>query len=527
MVGDSALTVTGIGSDASQAVSPPRRPSAFPHLSRLDVLALAALLALWAAVLIVRYDAVPLQLWDESRNANNALEMVWHGRWLVPTYGGVPDHWNTKPPLLIWMQAAGLRLGLPTLVALRLASWLAAAATAGALWGVLRISLRDRLAAFVAPALLLSATLYIGPHAARTGDYDALESAFVLGYALAFWKAVVDGRVRWLALAAALMALGVLTKGVAALLPAPGLMLFALTRPSRTAGWVQNARVWAAAALFVLPVGIYYLAREALDPGYLHVVAGNELGGRFLQVSDNHREPWDFYLQTLLEGAEPCAVLSVLGLVTLFGRDPRRRSLALVVALAAGSLLTVVSAARSKLAWYATPVIPMLSLLAGLGLSDALRRMRPRWAVFAHAAAGLTLTGGAAWALWWSQSGASWPHGPAGGAHFRYGPLLQAIGERGLGPRVTVVDQGFPNDAGFADYDPMLKVYAGLAARRGLALTVVRSPDSLIPGETVASCDAAAWASFSWPGRLQPLLVRQGCIVVRIIGVPPQGRAGG
>ena len=74
------------------------------------MLALGALLALWAGVLVERYDAVPLQLWDESRNANNALELALSARglsgWRAPTFGGAPDHWNTKPPLLIWLMAA-------------------------------------------------------------------------------------------------------------------------------------------------------------------------------------------------------------------------------------------------------------------------------------------------------------------------------------------------------------------------------------------------------------------------------------
>ncbi len=506
---------------ASPTASSRRRSSASLHLEAWDILALTALLALWAGVLIVRYDAVPLQLWDESRNANNALEMAWHGRWLVPTYGGLADHWNTKPPLLIWTQAAGLWAGLPTLLALRLASWLAAAAAALALWGVARFALRDRLAAFAAPVLLLSATLYIGPHAARTGDYDALESAFVLGYVLAVWRALEDGRTRWLALAAGLMALGVLTKGVAALLPAPGLVLYALTRPGRIAAWARDARAWAAAALFLLLVGGYYLARERLDPGYLRIVAGNELGGRFLQVTDNHRGPWDFYLQALLQRAEPCTALSALGLVTLFGRDAGRRRLALAAALPAVALLAVVSAARSKLEWYAIPSIPLLSLLAGLGLADALRRVRPALAPVARVGAGLALAGGAGWALWWSQSGASWGHGPADGAHFRYGALLQAIEERAPGSQVTVVDGGFRNDAGFADYDPMLKFYAGLEGRRGLAVAIVHSADGLARGQTVASCDPDAEADLRDAYDLRPMLWSRGCFAARVVSALP------
>ncbi len=488
-----------------------------------DALALALLAALWAALFLVRYDALPMQLWDESRNSNNALEMALHGRWLVPTYLGAVDHWNTKPPLLIWAMAAGLKLGLPTLVALRLTSWLAAAATVGAVWGVLRFALHDRLAALAGGVLLLSAVIYIGPHAARTGDYDALESAFLLGYVLCFWKAFEAGRTRWLFATALLMALGVLTKGVAALLPLPGLVLYALSRPGVLGGLLKDGRTWAAGALFLAVAGGYYLTRQAYDPGYLSAVADNELGGRFLKVTENHRGSWHFYLRTLAQAAEPCAALAVLAVLPLFGRDARRRRLVLACGLAAGSLLVVLSASRSKMEWYATPLVPLLAITTALGLSDGLRRLRseqPRWASAGRAAAVLALAGGALYGVWYDQTSPSWDAGEFGGPHLRYGEFLAHLrAERtglAIGPRLTVLDGGFYNNAGFAAYDPMLKFYAELSAQRGLPVTVVHDPDGLAPGATFASCDPPAVAALRGSRSLQLLLTDQGCVLARV-----------
>ncbi|WP_174300186.1 glycosyltransferase family 39 protein [Caulobacter sp. S45] len=499
----------------------PRRPSL--AFSGWDVLALALLAALWAALFLVRYNALPMQLWDESRNSNNALEMALHGRWLVPTYLGAVDHWNTKPPLLIWTMAAGLRLGLPPLVALRLTSWLAAAATVGAVWGVLRFAMRDRLAALAGGMLLLSAVIYIGPHAARTGDYDALESAFLLGYVLCFWQAFEGGRTRWLFAAAALMALGVLTKGVAALLPLPGLGLYALSRPRAFGGFLRDARTWAAAALFLAVTGGYYLTREAYDPGYLSAVADNELGGRFLKITENHRGSWHFYLRTLLQSAEPCAALAGLALLPLFGRDLRRRSLVLACGLAAASLLVVLSASRSKMEWYATPLVPLLSLITGLGLTDALRGLQRRWPGWAgagRAVVAAVLAGGALCGVWYAQASPSRDAGEFGGAHLRYGEFLARIraeGPRlGVGARLTVLDGGFYNNAGFVAYNPMLKFYADLSGQRGLPVTVVHDPDELDAGDAIASCDPTALAALGRSHALQPLMSDRGCLLARI-----------
>ena len=159
-------------------------------------------MAIVVALTVVSFDDVPMQTWDEARLANNALEIAHGGHWLIPTYGGVPDHWNTKPPLLIWAIAGLLRLGLPPLVALRLPSILATMATTALVWGVCRFALRDRWAAATAGFLLVTSTLYTGVHVGRTGDYDALESFFIAAYVLAFWRVFYgDGPVRtgWIA----------------------------------------------------------------------------------------------------------------------------------------------------------------------------------------------------------------------------------------------------------------------------------------------------------------------------------------
>ena len=67
-------------------------------------------------------DTKPLREWDEARNAINAYEMTEHHNLLVKTYNHEPDLWETKPPLLIWLQAAGFRSTPPVV---RPARWAA------------------------------------------------------------------------------------------------------------------------------------------------------------------------------------------------------------------------------------------------------------------------------------------------------------------------------------------------------------------------------------------------------------------
>ena len=53
---------------------------------------------------------LPFRIWDESRNAINAIEMYQSGDLIVRTYKGSPETYELKPPLLIWLQVACLHL---------------------------------------------------------------------------------------------------------------------------------------------------------------------------------------------------------------------------------------------------------------------------------------------------------------------------------------------------------------------------------------------------------------------------------
>jgi len=62
-------------------------------------------LGLGLFLLFGHIEKLPLRQYDEARQAINAMEMVQSGNWLVTTYDGEPETWNTKPPLLIGLQA--------------------------------------------------------------------------------------------------------------------------------------------------------------------------------------------------------------------------------------------------------------------------------------------------------------------------------------------------------------------------------------------------------------------------------------
>jgi len=58
--------------------------------------------------IFLHLSSLPFRLWDESHSAMSAYEMSKGGNLIVVTYRGAPDMWSTKPPLMIWLQAASI-----------------------------------------------------------------------------------------------------------------------------------------------------------------------------------------------------------------------------------------------------------------------------------------------------------------------------------------------------------------------------------------------------------------------------------
>lgn len=472
-----------------------RSPEA--SFDRWDLLALGTLLLLWFCLLLLRYDALPLQIWDESRLANNAFEIVQSGKWLVPSYGGVPDHWNVKPPLLIWQMASLMWLGLPPLLAVRLPTMLAALATVLTMWAVCRYTLRDRVAAVLAAVLLLSSSYYTDIHIARTGDYDVPLGFLTLLYVVTFWLSVEQDReinVKWFAVFAIAVVLAIMTKGVAGAFGLVGLFLFTFGK-GRLFRLIGNFRVWVLMLLTILLCSAYYLSRELYDPGYLQAVWHEELGGRFFVVNEGHVEGRRFYITILLWRFEPGMLLLPFVTITLLRAESRRRSMATVCLLSAAAILVVLTISRTKIAWYATPMVPFLALGSALGVADGIRWIEARESQLPklfHArplqvALGILLAAASAASIYRNQlvmptDQASDP----GYAQYWYGALFEELQARG-NSSVIIVDHGVRSNI---DYDPMLKFYADIARTKGLRAELIPPTETALPrGELLATCD--------------------------------------
>lgn len=331
---------------------------------------LLLLLLLAAFPLYYELGRNPVHLWDESRVAANSAEMARNGHWLVPYYDGTPDHWNTKPPLLVWLQALCFKIFGYSTWSLRLPTLLATMGTVVVLFQFAATVLGRPRAGLLAGMVLVTSAGYLRMHVARTGDYDAL---------LAFWQVLVftqffqyleTGARRYLVWLAVGLVAGTMTKGPAGLLAGPGLLVYALGR-GKLLWLLRQPEIYVAAGVWAAVVGGYFFMREGVDPGYWQAVQHNDLGGRYLTALDGHFFPWDYYLESIQQRffspwlwiVGPALLVSVL--------QPARvvkRAAGLLAAFIVGWLV-VISSAQSKLDWYDAPIYPALALMVGIGLN--------------------------------------------------------------------------------------------------------------------------------------------------------------
>lgn len=352
-------------------------------LTRRHKILLLLVLALLAYFpLFLHLDNLGLYRWDEARNAVNAFEMAQGGNLLLRTYEGQPDHFETKPPMLVWLQAGFMKLFGYGELSVRLPAALAALGTLAMILLFFIRVLGSWSGGLFACLALLTAEGYVTKHVARSGDHDALLIFFLMAFLFSFYlylhrKETPDQR--WLWAAAGALIGGVLTKSIAGLFFLPGAFLYLLVQ-RKLLVVLRDRHVYFALAAFAGIVGGYYLLRERLDPGYLYWVSNVELLPRYLNTSEEltyHDPPSPWYYLELIREVHfryfwwfiPLSLL----LIYLRGHPPLSR-FALLVALTLGSFLLVISLGSVN-PWYDAPAIPLLAILTGAGLALVLRAL--------------------------------------------------------------------------------------------------------------------------------------------------------
>ncbi len=458
-----------------------------------------ALLLLVAAcwfILLSNLEAQPMQVWDELRLANNAIEMAATGELIVTHHEGIPETWNTKPPLQIWLEALDVKLLGIRPLAFRLPSALAACATVLLLFGFARRRIGDPFSALLAGALLLTSSGFVLVHCARNGEYDAMLVLWLFASSLAFFRHVEalaeprelpdrgtparsDGDPgRWLWLTALFLVLAVYTKGIQGLLLLPAFLVYA-TVCGRLRAVLRRRSVLALGSV-LLALAAYGILREQLQPGYLRAVWDNDLFGRYASVNEQHHGSVFKYVWTL----RYWGVLTLLVTpVLILARRSREIGVGVFAIVMAGCYLAVISLSKTKLEWYLAPIFPFLALYIAFAVRVGFDRLRAAAAwlgvVFAVGVASVT-----AWFVL-AMPAAIERHARPVTAADRYETQLAAFRESHPTTRRVVL--GTPSGA----WEAAL-YYRRYYAERGLGIEPRRPGRlELRPGETFLTSDAA------------------------------------
>jgi 4-amino-4-deoxy-L-arabinose transferase-like glycosyltransferase len=341
-----------------------------------------ALLSLWFFLGLLPLLVRPLWEPDEGRYAEIAREMLASGDWLTPRLNGVL--YFEKPPLQYWLSALSMKLFGMNGAAARLPLALASGLMIWAAWRLAkRLGARNPLWAPCMAATGLLAFL-VG----QILTLDALFSAFLVAAIAAFVEAVArrregQGAPSWTLLTFILLAGAMLTKGLAEVILAGGILFFSLFFAWKDAA-LRRAVLrtaldplgWAAYLVLVVP---WFWAVNRANPGHAQFFFIHEHFTRFLtheharQGSNNWLLDKLYFIGILALGLLPWLSATVVGLrrswTFLMGRGPQGQDhlSRWVVGLSLMAFLwplAFFSLSGSKLPPYILPVLVPLAALA-------------------------------------------------------------------------------------------------------------------------------------------------------------------
>ena len=336
-----------------------------------------ALITLAIAVLNLGYrlDREVVTAWDESLYATSAAEMVKSGNWLVTTFHGDVDYYNTKPPLNVWLIAASFKLFGINLWALRLPSFLAAFATIAVVQAWCRRAF-SATTSILATVVLSTTFGFLYVHSARSGNPDAWLALDILLTVITLWSAGTSPwRLVWLG---PLAAVAFLLKGMAVLLPLSivvAVLLFWRV-PRRTLAPLATA-----AALFAVPTGAWAVARWQFDRWrFFDGLFNYDFVALVSRPLEGHGHSWLFYLNILQKDHYDWLVTAavLLLVMALARRDqhplriPGNRDVRLLLAVWAGATLLIPTMMATKVAWYLNPFYPLFAIVVAVIIATGL-----------------------------------------------------------------------------------------------------------------------------------------------------------
>ena len=359
------------------------------QISRRELIGITVLFLLYFIILLGnRVLNVP----DEGRYPDVARAMLLTGDFITPKLNGVA--FFHKPILYYWLQSASYALFgisewstrlMPALIAVLGCVMIYVAGTL----------LYSRRAGILAAVILATNPLYyLGSHYADMNlEVAVFISATLFSFIVALQYPLGVQRRRWMWLAYAFAALGVLTKG-----------LIGIVLPMMVMGvWIAVTWQWrllreiylGSGLLIFLAIALpWYVAVQIKNPGFFNFFIIYQHFTRFTGSGFNNPLPGWFYLPVLFLGVFPWSVPFLFAITSGLKRIWQKSvgsSIDLFLLLWVVLIIVFFSRPESKIVGYIVPVIPAMALLAGGYLARVSERVQRSSALLSVALAALLM----------------------------------------------------------------------------------------------------------------------------------------
>lgn len=312
---------------------------------------------------------LPIVQWDESRLAVNAAEMSIDNNWMVTHFEGQPDLYNTKPPLMIWLQTLSIHLFGLNEFAIRFPSALAGTLCI-LICGLQVYRMTKSIWTSMLSSILLTLSYgFIQLHGTLTGDYDSLLALFVFLSFTQLYNFIFDSKSFSIAKQMLYLSLCIMTKSAAAFITLP-IYFAAILVFNNGKGTLKYIYLWTCASLFFLT---YCLIREYIQAGYLEAIWANDFHGRFSKPLEGHTSHWYYYFVNLFT-TRYSYFIYLLPLAAFIGIKYKNRSLNFF-SLVLFSYLILLSIAKTRIHWYDTPLLPIIGIVISAGIQVFLNRL--------------------------------------------------------------------------------------------------------------------------------------------------------
>ncbi len=322
--------------------------------------------------LFYRLGSDHVKMWDEARYAVNAIEMQNNKNILINTFDNKPDWWNSKPPIGAYIQSISFRIFGINELGLRFPSAFFTLLSVVVLILFSKKVLKNIIPGIISSLVLISCSGIIQYHVSRTGDYDSFFVFFILVYSLLYFKILLDDNIKnknkHFFLILLFLLLAFFTKGIASLIPIPGLLLCTLIS-KKTKFIFTSWQLYISALIFLILVLSYYFIREQYDKGYINAVLKQELG-IFSKESGGKNREFLFYFKSILnKNFYPFAFFIPFSIISFYFTNNIIYKKTIIFSTIFSLLfITIHSLSKTGNEWYDAPVYPFLSILFSLSI---------------------------------------------------------------------------------------------------------------------------------------------------------------